>query len=234
MKLICYKYTIIAIFLIMSLGVHSQGIVPIADYPLIEDLVDATGTQTNAYLFGDPLPATPGAGVELCQDGVWSNEDGILKTQSVFTPILKGFDINSFEVEIEFKPTAYTTPTDVSPFKAIIMGGHFARWIGILIDNTGKIGFKYNNFNTNITWTNTTIPLDGLYHHGKIIYDNGHAEMYIDQELLHTQELPELITFLDDHEFLTADYSSGSPFYGCVRNLKVKSTTLIFKNGFEG
>lgn len=214
-----------------SFGVYSQGLVRIADYPLINDLVDDTGIQLDAYLYGNPPPTLPGNGVELCQDGIWSA--GHMHIQSVYTPILKGFDLDDFEVEIEFKPTGFSTPQDVTPFKAVIMGGHSARWIGILLENTGRIGFKFNNDNTNITWTNTTLTLDGLYHHGRITYDNGHAEMYIDQQLVHTQELPPLIPWLDDFEFLTADLSYNAPFYGCVRNLKVKSTTLIFKNGFE-
>jgi len=227
------KLLFIYLLLITSFGAYSQGVELIADYPMIEDLQDDTGKQSDAYLFGNPPPAPPGNGVEVCQDGVWRN-DGSLDTQSVYTPILNGFDINNFEVEIEFKPIGFSLPNDTGNFKAVIMGGHFARWIGILLDENGRIGFKYNNFNTNITWTNTVLTLDGLYHHGRIVYDHGHAEMYIDQQLVHTQQLPELITFLDDLEFLTADYSTGSPFYGCVRNLKVRSTPdEVFKSSFE-
>ncbi|MFK8011910.1 MAG: LamG-like jellyroll fold domain-containing protein [Marinicellaceae bacterium] len=234
MKNIKYKNNLLILLLILAFGVHSQGVELIADYPLIDDLEDDTGKQTDSFLLGDPAPAPPGNGVELCQDGVWDNKNGNLATQRLRTPKLRVFDINNFEVEIEFKPTAFSLPNDVSPFKAVIMGGHLARWIGILIDNTGRVGFKFNNFNTNITWTNTVLTLDGLYHHGLITYDNGQAEMYIDQQLVHSQELPELITFQDDLGFITADNSSGSPFYGCVRNLKVRSTPdEVFKSSFE-
>lgn len=233
MKTICIKNIILTLLLITSFGVYSQGVVLIADYPLIDDLEDDTGIQADAFLFGNPPSATPGNGVELCQDGVWRN-DGSLDTQSVYTPILQGFNLANFEVEIEFKSTAFSQPTDITSFQAVIMGGHFARWIGILIDNTGRVGFKFNNDNTNITWTSKVLTIDGLYHHGHIIYDNGHAELYIDQELVHTQELPPLFPWLDDFEFLTADYSTGAPFYGCVRNIKVRSIPdLIFIHGFE-
>ncbi|MFK8010440.1 MAG: LamG-like jellyroll fold domain-containing protein [Marinicellaceae bacterium] len=220
MKFNLIKQHLQILLLLISFGALSQEVKLIANYPLIENLNDVTGQQSDAYILGTPPPSPPSNGVEFCQNGIWANDSG-QGTESLFTPLLNGFNLSHFEVEIEFKPIGYTQPGDNANFKAIIMGGSSGRWIGILLDSSGKIGLKYNN--ANVIWSNTIISLDNIFHHGRLVYNNGQTSLYIDGQLVLNESLPELVSFQDDLEFLTADYSTGSPFYGCVRQLKVRS-----------
>jgi len=114
------------------------------------------------------------------------------------------------------------------------MGGKFARWIGIVINNQDQIGLKYNNSNT--IFSVTQVSINDVFHTGRIRYENGSTQLFLNNNptpIIDTM-LPPLEPFLDDHEFTTTDYNTGSPFNGCIRNLLVSSTKQsVFESGFE-
>jgi len=102
MKII--KYIISLCLSFYTVSISAQPIELIAHYPYLEDLADSTDNNLDTFLEGNSTPPTlPSIGVELCQNGIYIlNQDG----QSIQTPVLNNFDLNNFEMEIEFKPLA--------------------------------------------------------------------------------------------------------------------------------
>lgn len=217
---------IVWILLFITIAGQTQVLPVIADYPLFDDLADDTGNNTDVLLEGNPTPPTvPTNGVELCQNGTYIlNADG----QNIQSPSLNGFDALNFEVSIDFKVTA--TPDNPIGYSGIIIGGKFSRFIGIIIDNQNRIGLKYNNNNT--IFSSTTVTLDE-YHTGEIKFDHGSTQVYIDEVMILDESLPPLFVWMEQYDFTSTDFNIGEPFTGCIRNLVVSSTTLIYSNGFE-
>ncbi len=162
----------------------------------------------------------------MCQNGIYIiSPDG----QSIQTPVLNNFDLSNFEVELEFKVTAL--PSNPFGYSSVIMGGKFSRFIGIIVNNQNQVGLKFNNSNT--VFSSSTYMLD-TFHKGRIKYDYGVTELFLDDALIMTQNLPPLQPFLNDFEFTTTDFNNGQPFAGCIKNLVISSTKQsIFESGFE-
>ncbi len=222
--------TIMLISLIVS-SIHAQ---PIANYPLIDNLSDSTGNNTDVFLEGNPTaPTPPSMGVELCQNGIYLvNANG----QNIQTPVLNNFDITDFEIEIEFKPQATVPASNPFQYTAILMGGKFSRWLGISINNQDQIGIKYNNSNT--MFSASTVSINDVYHTARLRYVSGSTKLYLNNNptpIIDTT-LPPLEPFMNDYEFTTTDFNNGQPFNGCIRNLIVSSPApipVLFTDGFE-
>ncbi len=208
---------------------YAQPIEIIADYPLILDLSDSTGNNPDVILEGNPTaPTVPSNGVELCQNGIYIvNSNG----QNIQTPNPIGFDINNFEIELDFKVTA--TPNNSFNYSGIIIGGKFSRFIGILVDNQNRIGLKYNNDVGNVFFTSSVLTLNTFYN-GRIRYNHGVTELFLDNVSILNQNLPVLVNFQNGNEFTTTDFNTGQPFTGCIKNLKISTTAEnVFKDDFE-
>ena len=200
----------------------------LANYPLINGIADQTGNNMDIQLLGDIPPAPPTTGVELCTNGV----SVLIGGQDVQTPIINNFDLTDFQVEIEFKAT---TLPDINefPYVPVIIGGTLGRWLGILIDPDGRVGIKFNDNDTNNIWSNTTVST-GVFHGARISYNTGITNLFIDNILVMTVNLPALIPFQNDFNFSMTDFSSGLTFHGCWRNLVITgSSDIIFAHGFE-
>jgi len=230
-KLNLKNWSIICI-MVLTIQVNAQPQEVIANYPLIEDLVDETGNNIDMFLQGNPIaPTAPSNGVELCTNGIYlTTPDG----QDIITPIMPNFDIKNFTIEVEFKVTQLPSSTAPRPRMPIIMGSKLARWLGIYIDSAGIIGYKFNNDASNYVWSNTGISNTDDWYSSKISYVNGHLELFLNDELIRTDELPPLNTYQNTFNFTITDFSEGNPFYGCIRNLVISSTPdEVFKNSFE-
>ena len=146
------------------------------------------------------------------------------------------FDINKFQIEVEFNVTQLPSLSDPRPrlTMPIIVGSRTARWLGIFIDTSGNMGFKYNNDSSNYIWSNTAISGIGVWNSSRISYDNGLVELYLNNQLLLSQNVGPLNTFQNTFNFSVTDFSAGNPLNGCIRNLIISSSIIsIFENGFE-
>jgi hypothetical protein len=191
-----------------------------ADYPLAINLADTTGQNDNVFLQGNNTPpASPGNGNPLCSNGIYlSDPDG----QNIQTPILSEFNINRFQVLIDFNIMLLPDVNASRPRMPVLMGGNFARWLGVYVDSSGLLGIKHNNFNYAWSVTNFTVS-EGVWYQAELNYNNGSVDLYIDQTLLLSEQVGSLNTFNDDHNFTVTDFSEGNTFYGCIKNLTVVS-----------
>ncbi|HMD00827.1 MAG TPA: HYR domain-containing protein, partial [Ferruginibacter sp.] len=182
----------------------------LASYPLITNLTDASAHFGPVILSGNPTPPTPpSAGNPLCENGMYVNQPG---GQSIGTPNISTFDFTNFEVDIDFRLTAY------SQFGApAITGGSSFRWIGIAISNTGKAGIKWNN--SNETYSSKQLNLNQWYS-ARLTFSSNTAKLYIDGILVHTVATGALAN-AGDRNFTTTDFSSGRSINGCIRNLAI-------------
>ena len=213
-------------------SVQAQQIVTLADYPLIENLVDITGNNNDVFLEGNPtFPTLPSNGVSLCSNGIYIiDPDG----QNIETPIMPSFDITNFQIEVEFNVTALPDVNAPRPRMPIIMGSRFARWLGIYIDSSGNLGFKFNNDVNNYVWSNNAISGPGVWNSARIRYLNGQVDLYFNDQAILSQNVGPLNTFQNTFNFTVTDFSEGNPFNGCIRNLIIStSPASIFKDGFE-
>lgn len=212
--------------------VQSQQLITLAEYPLIEDLIDVTGNNSDVFLEGNPtLPTLPSTGVSLCSNGTYIIDPG---GQNIQTPIMPTFDIRNFQIEVDFNVNQLPLSTAPRPRMPIIMGSKFARWLGIYIDSAGNIGFKYNNDVNNYVWSNTAISGAGVWNSSRIRYLNGQVDLYLNNQLLLSQNVGSLNTFQNTFNFTVTDFSEGNPFNGCIRNLVISTTPeFLFKSGFE-
>ena len=212
--------------------VHAQQLATLAHYPLLENLSDSTGNNADVLLEGNPtLPTMPATGIPLCSNGIYIfDPDG----QNIETPIMPSFDITNFQIEVEFNVTQLPEATAPRPRMPIIMGSKLARWLGIYIDSSGNMGFKYNNDFTNYVWSSTAISGIGVWNSSRIRYLNGQVDLYLNDNLLLSQNVGPLNTFNNTFNFTVTDFSEGNPFNGCIRNLIISTSPLIiFESGFE-
>jgi hypothetical protein len=212
--------------------VRAQPIEVIADYPLILNLTDSTGNFNDVFVEGNPVsPTLPTAGSPLCSNGIYVIEPN---GQNIQTPIMSRLDITNFEIEVEFNVTLLPSASAARPRMPIIMGSKFARWLGIYIDSNGNMGFKHNNDVNNYVWSSTAISGIGVWNSSRITYSKGDVDLYLNNQLILSQNVGPLNTFQNTFNFTVTDFSEGNPFHGCIRNLVISTSPInIFKSGFE-
>ena len=182
-----------------------------ASYPLEVDLADLTGTYGDVVLEGSVPPPPPSVGNPLCVNGVYGE-------QEAHTPSITSFDINDFQIDVEFMLTSL--PASSAP---VIMGGRLWRFIGLYVDSAGVVGLKYNN--SNFSWSGTTV-VAGTWYAGQIRYDGGTVQLYLDGTFVHDAVIGPL-TNGGDTEFTVTDYSNGGVLNGCLRNLSISNDATV-------
>ena len=195
--------------------------VPQADYPLINDLLDATGLYGPVALSANGAavpPAAPnGSGNGVCHDGTYfySATGG----QNIQSPVITSLDQNDFQIEVDFNlaavPMAFNRP--------ILMGGNSYRWIGLYSDLNGTLGVLYNN--SLYTWSTTTVTA-GTWYSAAIKYEAGFVELYLNGALIHSDIIGPLNTN-NNFNFTTNNFSNGRAYDGCIRNLKISNDTQL-------
>ena len=110
--------------------------------------------------------------------------------------------------------------------------GPSSRWLGLYVDDAGRIGAKFNN--EFFTWSDTTVGA-GAWHVAQLKYEAGLLEIVLDGRSIHLASVGPLAN--GDHVFSCNDTGNGfGPMNGCLRNLNVYNDTTIagiFVDGFE-
>lgn len=186
-----------------------------AHYPLLTDLLDATATYGPMTLYGNgvPAPALPSNGV--CVNGVYANAAG---GQDVLTPSIASLDTNDFQIDVEFNLAAL--PPGNRP---ILMASRSYRWIGIYVQANGTLGLIYNN--SVYSWS-TTVIAPSTWYSATLQFDNGLAALSINGTLIHAVATGPLNTG-NFRDFTTNNWSNGTNFNGCIRNLRFSNDTTI-------
>ncbi len=220
----------IIILLFINNNLQAQEIETIADYPLIENLSDSTGNHGDVFLEGNPVaPDSPMIGTELCSNNTYIID---ANGQNIQTPVHTYFDLKNFQVEVDFKIIAFPSVQDLPARYPIIMGGKFARWLGIYVDSSGILGIKHNNFN--YSWSNTSINQVDTWYTARLRFSNETADLYLDDQLIFTENVGPLTPWNNDFNFSSTDFSEGNASNACIRNLVISSTPdIVFKSGFE-
>lgn len=187
--------------------------IPQASYPLITDLLDATTTYGPMTLGGTTPPAAPNNGV--CVNGIYLFSAG---GQDVRTPVISSLDANDFQVSIDFNITAL--PANQGP---IFVGGNGYRWIGFYVQASGTLGVLYNN--SNFTWSTTAVST-ATWYTATIKYEAGGLELFLDGLQIHQTTIPVLNTG-NNLNFTSNNFSNGTNFNGCVRNLLIANDTTL-------
>jgi len=188
---------------------------PQASYPLISNLDDATMINGPMMLLGTTPPAAPANGV--CLNGIYLFSGNPLG-QDIRTPIISTLDANDFQLEVDFQVAAL--PAFTSP---IVVGGNGWRWIGFLVQPDGTLGVLHNNAMQEFSTTLITL---GTWYSGMIKYEAGMMELYLDGVLIHQANIGPLNTG-NNLNFVTNNYSNGTAFNGCVRNLLISNDTTL-------
>src|SRR5262245_24034593 len=192
---------------------------PQAVYPLLTDLLEATATYGPALLTGNPTPPNPPAN-GVCVNGIYSFSLG---GQDVRFPVITTLNMSDFQIDVEFQITAFPTSFGAPVF----MGGHLWRWLGIYVQPNGIVGIKHNN--SNLAWSTTTLST-GTWYSGRLKYENGTVEEYIDGTLVLTVSVGVLSTgsaTIDNRNFTTNDFSNGRNHNGCIRNVRISNDTTL-------
>ena len=183
-----------------------------ASYPLLTDLDDATQINGPITLLGNQPPGLPNNGV--CVNGVYLLAGG----QDVRTPNISTLDSNDFELQVDFQAASFTSFN--SP---ILVGGNGWRWIGFAAQSSGTLGVLYNN--ANYTWSSTVLT-PGTWYTALLKFENGSFELYLDGALVHQGTLGVLNTG-NNLNFTTNNFSNGTAFNGCIRNLLIANDTTF-------
>lgn len=187
-----------------------------ANYPLLTDLNDTTGVYAPMTLMGNTPPAPPANGV--CVDGVYLFNGG----QDARTPVISTLDTNDFQLEVDFQVTAFAAFN--SP---ILIGGNGWRWIGFMAQPNGTFGLLHNN--AMLEWSATPL-VTGTWYSGMIKYEGGMVELYLNSALVHSANIGPLNTG-NNLNFTTNNFSNGTAFNGCIRNLRISNDTTLGPTG---
>ena len=199
----------------LTTGFAAAQLQLLAHYPLQTDLLEATATFGPMVLYGTTPPNPPANG--LCFNGVYLFSGGT-GGQDARTPLMPTLNTSDFQFSVEFQITGLG-PNN----RPVLMGGNSYRWLGIYTQANGTVGLKHNN--SNLAWSTTTV-VPGTWYTGTVKYEGGTVELYIDGALVLQTAVGPLNTSTNLN-FCTNDYSNGSAFYGCIRNLRVYNDTTL-------
>ncbi|MFN3968232.1 HYR domain-containing protein [Flavobacterium sp.] len=187
----------------------------LASYPLENSLTDAVGAFGPVTLAGSTT--APTTGNPLCLNGIYSfNANG----QDATTPIISSLNTSNFIMKVDFKLSGY--PASGLRFP-IVLGGNSFRWFGFYVNSSQQVGIKYNNSNT--LFSTKTLALNQWYT-GELVYTANTAILKIDGVVVMSTPLPALVTG-GNLNFTTNDYSNGSAFNGCIRNLEIYNRSNV-------
>ena len=202
---------VIALLFITQLGLNAQTL--LAEYPLVEDGVDATGKNTDMTI----------SKASFQNDGIYSNGIyyGSDTTGSyISTPQIEGFNFDDLTIKVDFFIDEY--PENNIP---IIMAGTSWRWLSAWLDGD-KIALKVNNGIFYVV-SDVVIPLN-QWQTVSISYSKaeGEAKLYLGSTLVVTIEVEE-ITNGGNARLVNSDGGIGKAYKGYWKNLKVYDAASV-------
>ncbi|MFT4661642.1 MAG: hypothetical protein ACI8XB_001920 [Patiriisocius sp.] len=181
----------------------------LANYPVLTNLVDATGNNSDYTLTAGMLAPSNG----ICQTGGFSTDYGL-------SPNIANFDPTSFQIEVEFNPNNIPGPVN---WTTIVVGGNSYRWIGLNWNYNGKLGFTYNNGNYTET-AGDVVP--GNWHTAILKYKNNSICIELDGVIVYQNCIDTLI-HAGNFNFSSRNFSTGTVIDGCFKNLKISSDPIL-------
>ncbi len=189
-----------------------------ANYPLTVDLLDTTGTYGPVMLTGNagPAPAPPTAG-GVCHNGNYYFSGG--PGQDIRSPDISSLDATDFQIDLEFNITSFQAGN-----MPILMMGNGWRWIGLYVQPTGTLGAKHNN--SNMTWSTTTVAA-GTWYSASLRFESGILQIDLNGVQIHQDLAIGALNTGNDMCFTTNDFSNGSAYNGCIRNVTLSNDTTL-------
>ena len=192
-------------------------------------IIDSSTNSTTNYLNDD---------LGLYSDGTNQYSGG--GTGDIKTPSINVDRTKSFAIELDFRMEVLGYGNN-SIGRPVIVAGTSYRWLGIEVNDNGNPGILYNNNNHSFA---TDIQLEtNKWYKGKIEYDFGVINLYIDNNLVKSVGTPSnTVTFTAEGEGSTFDevltntnYSISQTFKGYWKNLKVYNSAknTNYEIGFE-
>jgi hypothetical protein len=205
-----YVTFVIAFLLVFSASAQDSLL---ANYPLVNDAVDATGNLEEISLTNAPFQ----------NGGVYSN--GIyygvdLSGSVIQTPAIANFDFGNFTVSLDFNIEAlpdFRTP--------IIICGMSWRWMGAYIEGD-KLVLMANDGSV-YELSADVVSLD-QWHNLVINYNSSEqkARMYLDENLVLTKDI-DALNHNNDAVIVNEHAGSGETFKGYWKDLKIFNTSHI-------
>lgn len=192
-------------------------------------IIDSSTNSTTNYLNDD---------LGLYSDGTNQYSGG--GTGDIKTPSINVDRTKSFAIELDFRMEVLGYGNN-SIGRPVIVAGTSYRWLGIEVNDNGNPGILYNNNNHSFA---TDIQLEtNKWYKGKIEYDFGVINLYIDNNLVKSVGTPSnTVTFTAegqgstfDEVFTNTNYSISQTFKGYWKNLKVYNSAknTNYEIGFE-
>lgn len=188
-----------------------------AFYPLLTDLLDATTNYGPVVLVGNggPAPASP-TGNGVCVNGIYAGSTA--GGQDVLTPSITTLNLSDFQIDVDFNITALPAAN-----RPIFMCSKWYRWMGIYLQPNGTVGLIYNN---NLYSWSSTVLAPATWYSASMQFENGLAALSINGQLVLLVPIGVLNTG-NYRDFTTNNWSNGTNFNGCIRNLRISNDTTI-------
>ena len=195
----------------------------IANYPLLSDGIDITGTNDPMTLINAPFQN----GGVYC-NGIYDGDNPLTGCKVMTPQSLIGFTPNSFEISINFMLTS--TSNQFSNPTPIFIGGDSYRWVGFCQYYEGG-SHKFSLLTNNSEYTNTqTILSINQWNNARITYNGTTVQAFLNNQLIYTKNV--VLVMGGDYNIGATNYSNGTVFKGYLKDLKVYSqkTTKTFGN----
>jgi hypothetical protein len=191
--------------LLALIALAAQSVAPIARYPLVNDLADATGRYAPAKAANAPF--VPGKGLFCNGQYLRSTPDGC----DVQTPPLTDLDFSAFTIGVRFY-----VPRGAFRGGPVFTGGHGYRWVSYELQPGGAIELGVNSRRASQC---SVKYRQGVWHDATITYDGRIMTLYLDGVPGCQADTP--LQTGNEKTILLTNFGSGSTFYGVVRDLTV-------------
>lgn len=203
-----------AIGVVLTLTVSfTQAPEPIAHYPLLNDLLDATGRHQAIRSRNATL--VPGQGV-FC-NGQYIAE--VTNGCDLQTPLLPKLTPSAFTISARFLvPERWVKPHPV------FVGGSFYRWLVYELQRDGTIKLVFSNLRVDCSVKYRL----GFWHEAAVTFDGSVLTLFLDGERGCSANVSRVGNdpksawqMTNDNKVLLTNFANASTFYGVVRDLKV-------------
>ncbi|NTW33649.1 MAG: hypothetical protein HGB12_13690, partial [Bacteroidetes bacterium] len=200
------------ILVICIAGIHKmQAQTLVASYPLTTDYNEATSTY-GAYTH---LGTTAIVGGSLYSDGTVSCPGGACNPVGK-TANITGLDGANFEIQLDYNPGSYDNK------QSIITGSSGCRWVSIVCNTSGCLGFDAYNGGE----TYSTVPLTlGTWYNVRLQFFGGRARLLLDGVVVLDGCSP--LTQACDNVFTTIHPGNATALHGNMKNLKFYNSPVI-------